>query len=60
MRAVLVAGAAAAFGLLALANLSVSAPPSASVEKTPLLRTAISAPVARDPLTLARADSLSH
>jgi hypothetical protein len=52
-RAGLVAGAGAALALLALANLSTSAPPSPSVDRTPLVQAPIVAPVARDPLALA-------
>ena len=52
-RAGLVAGAGAALALLALANLSTSAPPSPSVDRTPSVRAPMVAPVARDPLALA-------
>jgi len=54
LRAALVAGAAAALALLALANLSTSAPPIARVDKALSVRTHITAPVWRDPLALAR------
>jgi hypothetical protein len=54
MRAVLVAGAAAALGLLALANLSATAPPIARLDKALSVRAPIAAPVLRDPLALAR------
>jgi hypothetical protein len=54
MRAVLVAGAAAALGLLALANLSATAPPFARLDKALSVRAPIAAPVLRDPLAFAR------
>ena len=53
-RAFLVVGAAAALALLALANLSISAPPIARVDQAPSVRAPIAAPVLRDPLALAR------
>jgi len=53
MRAVLVAGTAAALGLLALANLSTPAPRVASVDKTISARAPLAASVAHDPLALA-------
>jgi hypothetical protein len=59
MRAVLVAAAAAALGLLALANLSVSAPSRASVAQAQL-RPSVAARVVSDPLALARADGLTR
>jgi hypothetical protein len=54
MRAALVAGAGAALGLLALANLSATAPPIARVDKALSVRAPIAASVPRDPLALAR------
>jgi hypothetical protein len=54
MRAALVASAAAALGLLALANLSATAPPIARLDKARSVRAPIAAPVLRDPLALAR------
>lgn len=54
MRAALVGGVGAALGLLALANLSTSAPPIARVDKAILVRAPIAAPVLRDPVALAR------
>jgi hypothetical protein len=60
MRAVLVAAAAAALGLLALANLPTSTPQLANAEKAPSVRAAIAVPVGLDPLTIARADTLNR
>jgi hypothetical protein len=54
MRAALVVGAAAALGLLALANLSTSAPPIARVDRALSVHAPIAASVLRDPLALAR------
>jgi hypothetical protein len=54
MRAALVAGVAAALELLALANLSTSAPPIARADKALSVRAPLPAPVLRDPLALAR------
>jgi len=55
-RAVLVAGAAAALGLLALANLSTSAPPNAGgvAKELPVRATPAAATVVSGPLALAR------
>jgi hypothetical protein len=52
MRAAFVAVVAAAFGLLALANLSAS--PTSSAGKALSVRAPIISPVARDPLALVR------
>jgi len=55
----LVAGAAAALGLLALASLST--PAQRVVTKTPPVRAPVaSAHVVRDPLTVAHAEILTH
>jgi hypothetical protein len=54
-----VAAAAAALGLMALANLT-SAPPRAGADKTPSSRAPIAVPAGRDPLALARADSVNR
>jgi hypothetical protein len=54
LRASLVAGAGAALALLAMANLSTSAPPIARVDKALSVRAPIAAPILRDPLALAR------
>jgi hypothetical protein len=54
MRAALVAGVGAALGLLALANLSTSAPPIARADKALTVHAPIAAPVLRDPVALAR------
>ena len=54
MRAALVAGAAAALGLLALANLSTSAPRIARADRALSVRAPIAASVLPDPLALAR------
>jgi hypothetical protein len=53
MRAVLVAATAAALALLALANLSTSAPPVASADKALSVRAPLAASVGRDPLAFA-------
>jgi hypothetical protein len=53
MRAALVAGAGAALGLLALANLSTSAPPNLAAKELPL-RATLAAAVVSGPLALAR------
>jgi hypothetical protein len=55
-----VAAAAAALGLLALANLPTSTPQLANAEKAPSVRAAIAVPVGLDPLTIARADTLNR
>ena len=54
LRAALVAGAAAALALLAMANLSVSAPPIARTDKALSVHAPIAGSVLRDPLALAR------
>ena len=54
MRAALVAAAGAALGLLALANLSTSAPPIARVDKALPVRAPIAASVLHDRVALAR------
>ena len=54
LRAALVAGAAAALALLAMANLSISAPPIARTDKAPSVHAPIAGSVLRDPLALAR------
>jgi hypothetical protein len=54
MRAALVAGVAAALGLLALANLSISAPPTVRLDKPLSVRAPVAAAVLQDPLALAR------
>jgi hypothetical protein len=62
-KAALVAGVAAALAILALANLSPTAQrPRATVAEATSFRVPIAAPVAysRDPLALARADSVSR
>jgi hypothetical protein len=62
MRAAIVAAAAAALGILALANLT-SAPPRAGVDQEPQLHASIAASVAypRDSLAvLTRADGLAR
>jgi hypothetical protein len=48
MRAVLVAAAAAGLGLLALANMSISEPPSARADKALSVRAPVVARVVRD------------
>jgi hypothetical protein len=53
MRAVLVAGLAAALALLALANIPISGPPIATIAKAPSPRAHIAASVAPDPLAFA-------
>ena len=58
LRSTLVAAIAAALGLLALANLSPA--PHASVGHAPSFQAPIAGPVARGPLALARADSVSR
>ena len=63
MRAALVAAAAAALGLLALASLPPAAErPRGGVAEATSSRAPIAVPVAysRDPLALARADSVSR
>jgi hypothetical protein len=53
MRALLVAAGAAALALLALANLSTSAPPLARADRPPSVHALIAAPAARGPVALA-------
>jgi hypothetical protein len=53
MRALLVAGVAAALAVLALANIPISGPPIATIAKAPLPRAHIAASVAPDPLAFA-------
>jgi len=54
MRAAFVAAAGAALGLLALANLSTSAPPNLVAKELPLRATPAAAAVMSGPLALAR------
>ena len=54
------AAAAAALGLLALANLRTAMPQLGSVEKARSVRAPIAVPVGLDPLTIARADTLNR
>ena len=63
MRAAVVAGAAAALGLLALASLppTAEAPrPRANVAQEPQFRVHIAAPAVRDPVVLAGDDSANR
>ena len=63
MRAGIVAGAAAALGLLALASLSPTAEvprPRANVAQEPQFRVHIAAPAVRDPVVLAGDDSANR
>ena len=61
MRAALVAAAAAAVGILALASLSPTGErPRASVSQQPQFRAPTAVLAARDPLALARADSVNR
>jgi len=60
VRAAIVAGVAAALGLLALANLSTSAPPSAGEAQKQSFRAPRAAPIAYSFAVLSRVDGFSR
>jgi hypothetical protein len=60
MRAAIVAGVAAALGLLAMADLSTSAPESAAAAPKPQLHLLTRAPVAYSFAVVSRVDSFSR